>query len=155
MGEDERSFKPIHAKALVLAFGTLVFTIDMAVPADLNVAIFYSFVIILCAWTRSTTFLWSAAAIFAALVFPGLLFSRPPVTGPVSWVDETNRVFSMGALFLVAAIHDQVLAHLGLIISEGLRLLEQTVHQRRLAMVNMRDNRDITYLGGVLDTLHK
>jgi hypothetical protein len=132
MAEDERSFKPIHAKALVLAFGTLVFTIDMAVPADLNVAIFYSFVIILCAWTRSTTFLWSAAAVFAALVFPGLLFSRPPVTGPVSWVDETNRVFSMGALFLVAAIiHFQML---------GFRLLEDTITSRKKTEEELRQS---------------
>jgi two-component system NarL family sensor kinase len=132
MGEDERSFKPIHAKALVLAFGTLVFTIDMAVPADLNVAIFYSFVIILCAWTRSTTFLWSAAAVFAALVFPGLLFSRPPVTGPVSWVDETNRVFSMGALFLVAAIiHFQM---------RGFRLLEDTITSRKKTEEELRQS---------------
>src|SRR5215469_5036916 len=104
MAEDEHSFKPIHARTLVLALGLLVCAVDLAVPADLNIAIFYSFVIILCAWTRSVAFLWSTAAIFAALVFPGLLFSRPPVSGPFSWVDATNRVFAVGALFLVAAV---------------------------------------------------
>ncbi len=104
MRADGLSFKPIHAKALVLALGLLVFTVDMAVPADLNVAIFYSFVIILCAWTRSVTFLWSTAAVFAVLAIPGLLFSPPPVTGPISWVDETNQVFAIGAVFLVAAV---------------------------------------------------
>jgi len=104
MRADDLTFKPIHAKALVLALGLLVFAVDMAVPADLNVAIFYSFVIILCAWTRSLTFLWSTAAVFAVLAIPGLLFSPHPVTGPISWVDETNRVFAIGALFLVAAV---------------------------------------------------
>lgn len=35
------SFKPVHAKMLVLALGLLVFAVDMAVPADLDIAIFY------------------------------------------------------------------------------------------------------------------
>lgn len=98
--------KPIHAKALVCALGLLVFVIDMAVPADLNVAIFYSFVVVLCAWTRSLRFLWITAAIFAVVAIPGLLLSPPPVTGPLSWVDWANRFFGLGAVLLVAAFID-------------------------------------------------
>lgn len=55
------SFKPVHAKMLVLALGLLVFAADTAVPADLNIAIFYCFVIVLSAWTRTLAFLWTAA----------------------------------------------------------------------------------------------
>ena len=57
--------------------------------------------------------------------------------------------------FLVAAVHDQILAHLGLVVTEGLRLLQQPVDQRRFAMVNMGDNRDITNLSRVLNVLHE
>ena len=55
---------------------------------------------------------------------------------------------------LVAAVHDQVLAHFGLVVAEGLGLLEQAVDQRRLAVVDVRDNRDIAYLSGVLGSFH-
>lgn len=123
MSLDDRSFKPIQAKVLVLALGLLVFAVDMSVPADLNIAIFYSFVIVLCAWSRSVRFLWSTAAVFAALVIPGLFFTRPPVTGPISWVDETNRSFAIGAVFLVSAvIHFRM---------RSFRLLEGTIASRQ------------------------
>jgi len=57
MSDEHVRVKPIHAKALVCALGLLVFVIDIAVPADLDVAIFYSFVIAICVWTRSAIFL--------------------------------------------------------------------------------------------------
>ena len=129
---DDRSFKPIHAKVLVLALGLLVFALDMAVPADLNIAIFYSFAIVLCAWTGSVTFLWGTAALFAALAFPGLILSRPPITGPISWVDATNRGFAVGALFLVAAvIHFRMRSY---------RLLEDTITSRKKAEEELRQS---------------
>lgn len=132
MSGDDRSFKPIHAKALVLALGLLVFAIDLAVPADLNIAIFYGFAIVLCAWTGSVTFLWSTAALFAALAFPGLILSRPPVTGPISWVDATNRGFAVGALFLVAAvIHFRMRSY---------RLLEDSIASRKKAEEKLRQS---------------
>lgn len=132
MGKDDRSFKPIHAKALVFALGMLVFTVDMAVPADLNIAIFYSFVIVLCAWTCSVRFLWGTAAIFAALVIPGLFFTRPPVTGRVSWVDEANRAFAIGAVCLVAAvIHFRM---------RSFRLLEDTITSRKKVEEELRQS---------------
>jgi len=98
--------KPVQAKVLVCLLGLLVFVIDMVVPADLNVAIFYSFVIVLCAWSRSLRFLWITAAIFAVVTMPGLLLSPPPVAGPLSWVDWANRFFGVGALLLVAVFID-------------------------------------------------
>jgi len=129
---DDRSFKPIHARTLVLALGLLVFAVDMAVPADLNVAIFYCFVLVLCAWTRSVAFLWAAAAVFTALIFPGLLLSRPPVTGPISWVDWTNRVFAIGALLLVA-----VFIHIRM---RSFKLLEETIGDRKKAERELRES---------------
>ena len=93
--------KPLHPKLLVCFLGLLVFVADMVVPADLNVAIFYCFVVVICAWTDSRVFLWAAAAVFSGLTIPGLLLSPPPFTGPVSWVDWANRLFGIGALLLV------------------------------------------------------
>lgn len=122
---DDLSFKPVHAKTLVLALGLLVITVDMAVPADLNIAIFYCFVIVLCAWTRSPAFLWTAATVFAVATFPGLLLSPSPVAGPISWVEWTNRAFAIGALFLVATF-----VHLRM---QGFQLLEATISARKKA----------------------
>ena len=93
---------PRHAEVLVCVLGLLVFTADMAVPADLNVAIFYCFVIVLCAWTCSLRFLWITAAVFTLATIPGLLLTPAPVQ-PLTWVDWSNRVFGMGALLLVTA----------------------------------------------------
>ena len=129
---DNRSFKPVHAKTLVLVLGLLVFAVDMAVPADVNTAIFYCFVIVLCAWTRSLAFLWTAATVFAIATFPGLLFSAPPVHKPVSGMDWTNRAFAIGALFLVAAF-----VHLRM---RGFELLEATISARKKAERELRDN---------------
>lgn len=124
--------KPLEAKILVCVLGLLVSVIDMAVPADLNIAIFYSFVVILCAWTGSMTFLWSTAVTFAALVFAGLSLSPPPVTEPISWVDATNRAFATGALFLVAAV-----IHVRM---RGYQVLEDTIKARKKAEEELRES---------------
>ena len=130
MPADVRSFRPVHAKMLVLALGLLVFVTDMAAPGDVNIAIFYCFAIVLCAWTRSLVFLWSTAAVFAALVVPGLLLAQPPVTGPVSWVDWANRAFAIGALLLVtASIHVRM---------RNFKLMEDTLRARKRAEEEFR-----------------
>ena len=53
-----------RAKILVCVLGTAVAVLDSSLPANINFAIFYCFVIVLAAWTRSFTFLWSVAAAF-------------------------------------------------------------------------------------------
>lgn len=127
---DGLRFKPVHAKALVCALGLAVFAVDMVVPADVNTAMFYCFVIVLCAWTRSAVFLWTAAAAFTGLVFPGLLLSPPPITGPVSWVDWTDRVLAVAVLWLVAAfIYVRM---------RSFRLLQATIEARRNAENELR-----------------
>lgn len=123
--------KPRHAKALVCALGVLVFVIDISVPADLDVAIFYCFVIALCLWTRSLVFLWTSTAIFTAATVPGLLFSPPPVQSP-SWVDWANRLFGISALLLVA-----VVVHLRI---RSYQLLEQTMAAKEAAEHELRDS---------------
>jgi hypothetical protein len=96
--------QPNQAKALVCALGVLVFLADIMTPADVDLGIFYSFVIALCAWTRSPRFLWGTAIVFAAAILPGQLLSAPPVVGPVSWTVWANRAFATATLGVVAGL---------------------------------------------------
>ncbi len=132
MFDSHLQLRPIQAKTLVCALGLLVFVVDMVVPADVDVAILYSFVVVLCAWTRSLRFLWITTAIFAAVTIPGLLFAPPPVTGPLSWVDWANRFFGAGALLLVAVFIDLRMRSYG--------LLEAAVTAKEAAEKELRDS---------------
>src|ERR1035437_7519710 len=81
-------------------------------------------------------------------------------------IDNINAVITMlygrnlggngdaALFFLVATIHDQVLAHFGLVIAEGLRLLEQAVNQGCFAVVNVRNDGNIADLSRVLLAVH-
>jgi len=124
--------KSSHAKVLVGSLGLLVMAVDLTVPADLNIGIFYCFVIALCAWTRSFVFLWSAALLFVPANFAGLLVAPVPVTGPLSWVDWSNRTFSVGALLLVVAV-----THLRM---RDFRRLEDTIAARKKAEDALADS---------------
>jgi len=124
--------KSTHAKVLVCSLGLLVMAVDLSVPADLNIGIFYCFVVALCAWTRSFVFLWSAALLFVPANFAGLLVAPAPVTGPLSWVDWSNRTFSVGALLLVVAV-----THLRM---RDFRRLEDTIAARKKAEEALADN---------------
>ena len=122
---------PLHAKVLVCALGLLVFVIDIVVPADLNIAIFYCFVIAVAVWARSIAFLWTTTAIFATTTIPGLIFSPPPVQPP-SWVDWANRLFGIGALLLVAVVvHFRIRA---------LELVDRTFAAKEAAQNELRDS---------------
>ena len=97
--------QPNQAKALVCVLGVLVFVLDVATPADVDISIFYGFVIVLCAWTRSLAFLWGTTIVFAAAILAALLLAPQPVTGrPLHWVLWANRLFAMAALALVAGL---------------------------------------------------
>lgn len=127
-----RSFSPAHVKFLVCVLGLLVFAVDMAVPADLDVAIFYCFVIVLCAWTGSVVFLWAAATLCAVATIPGLLLSPPPAVSTLSWPDWANRLFGIGALLLVAAfIHFRM---------RSFQVLQSTMRARAAAEDALRNS---------------
>jgi signal transduction histidine kinase len=112
--------------------------VDLSVPADLNIAIFYCFVIALSAWTQSFVFLWSAALFFVPANFAGLLVAPVPVTGPLSWVDWSNRTFSVAALLLVVAV-----THLRM---RDFRRLEDTIAARKKAEEALADNETLLRL---------
>jgi PAS domain S-box-containing protein len=121
-----------QAKSLVCVLGLIVAVVDLFLPGDLNFAILYCFVVVLCAWTRSFVFLWSAAAVFATGILAGLLVAPPPVTGPISWVDWSNRIFALAALALVA-----VFTHVRM---RGFQYLEQVIASRKRAEQALGDS---------------
>jgi hypothetical protein len=104
-GNHGLSLQPNQAKALVCVLGVLVFVFDVVTPADVDISIFYGFVIVLCAWTRSLAFLWGTTIVFGAAILPSLLLAPQPVTArslaSVLWV---NRLLAMAALALVAGL---------------------------------------------------
>src|SRR5690606_3367831 len=51
---------------------------------------------------------------------------------------------------LITAIHDKLLAHLSLIISEGMRLLQKSINHGCLSMVHVSNNRNVSYFTWVL-----
>lgn len=131
MSDAALRIKPTHAKVLACALGIVVFAIDIVLPADLNVAIFYCFVTALSVSARSIVFLWTTTAIFAGATIPGLIFSRPPVL-PLSWVDWANRLFGIGALLLVAVVvHFRIRA---------LELQDRTFAAKQAAEDELRDS---------------
>ena len=80
------------------------------------------------------------------------------VAGRVHDVDVVILVFERGVfgadgdalfLFQIHRIHQAFLRRLVLVGAEGAGLLEQTIHERGLAVVNVRDDGDIS------DVLHK
>lgn len=99
-----RSLSSSQAKLLVCSIGLGVACIDWFSPADVNPAIFYSLVIGLCLWTRSSPWLWTATVIFASMSLVSYQFGSPPMGGHAYWVDSTNRYLTVCALFLVAAL---------------------------------------------------
>jgi hypothetical protein len=54
---------------------------------------------------------------------------------------------------LITGVHDEFLAHLGLVVTEGVALFEEAINQRRLTVVDVGDDRYIENLGGVLGIL--
>ena len=55
--------------------------------------------------------------------------------------------------FLVTTVHDKLLAHFCLVVTEGFALFQETINQRSLAMINVRNHCDITNFTCVFDSL--
>ena len=77
------------------------------------------------------------------------------VAGGVHDVDVVILVFERGVLgldgdallaFQVHRVHDALLGGDGLVGAERARLLEQAIHERRLAVINVGDNGDVAYM---------
>ena len=55
---------------------------------------------------------------------------------------SSNR--NAALMLLIARVHNESLGHLGLIITKSMGLFKQPIYERSLAMVDMRDNCDVT-----------
>ncbi|MFC7627566.1 sensor histidine kinase [Paraburkholderia humisilvae] len=130
---------PNQAVILAAALTVLTFVLDCHLPVSLNVAKLYLFVVIVLAWTRSTRWLWSGAAVVATLAVVVLIIKTGPAGHrTIAAIDWTNRFFTAGMVLLVAG-----LVHAGMTIlaararaEEALRRAEADfAHAARISML--------------------
>ena len=93
---------PGQAKVLVCFSALLIAAVDLSLPANINVAIFYCLTIVLAGWTRSVKWLWVSTAAFMLLTFGGITLAPAPIVNAVIWVDWLNRSMTATALAVVA-----------------------------------------------------
>ncbi len=93
---------PRHAKIALCLLGALVAAVDIALPANINIAAFYLVLIVLAGWTISFKWLWISTIIFILLTFGGIALGTPPIDTQLIWVDWLNRSVTALALAVVA-----------------------------------------------------
>jgi hypothetical protein len=131
---------PRRAKIAVCLLGALIAAVDVAVPANIDVATFYFVLIVLVGWTRSFKWLWISTIIFILLTFAGISLGAPPVDRQLIWVDWLNRSITALALtvltipihLLLRAIMERERAERAL--QESHDLLEKRVEERTSAL---------------------
>jgi C4-dicarboxylate-specific signal transduction histidine kinase len=116
-----RGTSPALAKIMAGVLTMLIFGLDYYLPGDINASIFYVWVIVALAWTRSTRWLWGGAAVVAVLAVVGMRLGSDPVGHPdFNWVDWTNRYITASMLIVAAGF-----VHLGIRLSRQLEAGEQ------------------------------
>ena len=131
---------PRRAKIAVCLLGALIAAVDVAVPANIDVATFYFVLIVLVGWTRSFKWLWISTIIFILLTFAGISLGAPPIDRELIWVDWLNRSMTALALAVLAvpihlllrAIMERERAERAL--QESHDLLEKRVEERTSAL---------------------
>lgn len=82
----------------------VVFAIDLFTPAGIDVALFYSCPLLVCAWIRSREFVWLIATAAIILTYLGALIGRTPSLGVPMSVILTNRTLTAMALIVIATV---------------------------------------------------
>src|SRR4051812_32115651 len=82
---------PRRARLTVIFLTVVIAALDLAVPANIDIGIFYYVPIVLSIWTKSIRWLWTSTAIFIFLTFAGIELSPGPELNTLSWVDWLNR----------------------------------------------------------------
>ncbi len=113
---------PKQAKILICMSGALLAAVDLLVPANINIAIFYFLLIVLTLWTRSEKWLWSSTLIFMFLTFARIIWAPASIANLVTWVDWLNRGMTATALAFAA-----IPVHLRL---HGLASLDRSIAER-------------------------
>jgi len=135
-----QQISPRRAKIAVCLLGALIAAVDVAVPANIDVANFYFVLIVLVGWTRSFKWLWISTIGFILLTFAGISLGAPPIDRELIWVDWLNRSMTALALAVLAvpihlllrAIMERERAERAL--QESHDLLEKRVEERTSAL---------------------
>src|SRR6185437_16361483 len=90
------------ARIIVFLIGLTVTALNLVVPADYDIGVFYALAIAACAWTRSAKFLWSAVSVFVVLVYVDVIVGAPAQS---SWIPVmVNRTLTALELLIVAGL---------------------------------------------------
>jgi signal transduction histidine kinase len=135
-----QQISPRRAKIAVCLLGALIAAVDVAVPANIDIATFYFVLIVLVGWTKSFKWLWISTIIFILLTFAGISLGSPPIDRELIWVDWLNRSMTALALAVLAvpihlllrAILERERAERAL--QESHDLLEKRVEERTSAL---------------------
>jgi signal transduction histidine kinase len=135
-----QQISPRRAKIAVCLLGALIAAVDVALPANIDVATFYFALIVLVGWTRSFKWLWISTISFILLTFAGISLGAPPIDRDLIWVDWLNRSMTALALAVLAvpihlllrAIVERERAERAL--QESHDLLEKRVEERTSAL---------------------
>lgn len=135
-----QQISPRRAKIAVCLLGALIAAVDVAVPANIDIATFYFVLIVLVGWTKSFKWLWISTIIFILLTFAGISLGAPPIDRQLIWVDWLNRSMTALALAVLAvpihlllrAILERERAERAL--QESHDLLEKRVEERTSAL---------------------
>jgi two-component system, NarL family, sensor histidine kinase UhpB len=120
---------PLRTKIAIIAIGVFILAADLTVPADIDLGIFYCFVVILCVWIGNLSFLWAVCAASVLATVAGLVFAPP--AGGISWVNWCNRALTIAAILLVSAFtHKRI---------RNGQLLNRTIAARRAAELALRE----------------
>lgn len=91
----------------VYVLGIATFGIDLRVPLDVDIPIFYAVGIIACGWLRSRRHLWFATALFITFALINVAIGASPVLAQSpQWIFVVNRSFLALVLLLLAVIVD-------------------------------------------------
>ncbi len=136
--------------------GALLAAVDLLVPANINIAIFYFLLIVLTLWTRSEKWLWSSTLIFMFLTFARIILAPASMANLVTWVDWLNRSMTATALaFAAIPVHLRLHALASLDRSIAERERAERALEESYAQLESRVQERTADLATANDELHK
>src|SRR5437879_12725427 len=78
----------------VCGTGLIVAVLDWVPPAEVDVSLFYTLGVAVCAWTRSARMLWLTTLLFIGCTYAGALLGAAPQPGTLWSRLWTNRTLT-------------------------------------------------------------
>jgi signal transduction histidine kinase len=119
----------------VILLTAIIAAIDLAVPANIDIGIFYFVPIVLSIWTKSIRWLWVSTVGFIFLTFAGIELTPMAEARSLDWVDWLNRAMTAAALIVAAvAVHLRI---------RTVRKLEKSIAERDEARRALQETNDL------------